>query len=452
MFLRIKTAALVLLCWLVLSANSCVDTIITFRIDHAQKISTTSGNLNAVLEDGDAFGSAIAPAGDLDDDDETDLAVGAPGDDDGGDDRGAVWIVYGNADGSAKSRVKISDTEGNFAGVLNDTDRFGSSITSLGDLDGDGIGDIAAGAPNDDDGGIDRGAVWVLFLNDDGSVRAHEKISSTSGGFTGVLDDADHFGTALAAIGDLDGDGITDLAVSATGDDDGGTDHGAVWILFMDANGTVKASSKISAFFGGFGGAIVRDTSFGDAITGLGDFNSDGFPDIAVGAPLDDTGGEDRGAVWMIYLNPDGTTRSYAKIAHGISGVENGIADGDHFGSSIAAIGDLDRNGTPDLAVGADHSSGGGAVWVLFMQDASNVSSQYKLSAVSTPVLAGLTDGDRFGSALTNIGDRDDNGSNDLVVGADGTGDGGVERGAVWTLFLMQPEIETKRKYFRFGD
>jgi hypothetical protein len=62
-------------------------------------------------------------------------------------------------------------------------------MTSLGDLDGDGVGDLAVGADLDDDGGLDRGAVWILFLNPNGTVKSHQKISDTQGGFTGTLDE-----------------------------------------------------------------------------------------------------------------------------------------------------------------------------------------------------------------------------------------------------------------------
>ncbi len=105
------------------------------------------------------------------------------------------------------SHQKISDTEGGFTGILEDRDRFGSSVTSLGDLDGDGVDDLAVGAPSDQNVAVNGGAVWVLFLNADGTVRAHQKISDTEGGFTGTLIDRDLFGISVASLGDLDGDG-----------------------------------------------------------------------------------------------------------------------------------------------------------------------------------------------------------------------------------------------------
>jgi hypothetical protein len=108
----------------------------------------------------------------------------------------------------------------------------------VGDLNRDGISDLAVGAVQDDDGGLDRGAVWILFLNGDGTVRSHQKISATEGGFGGTLAEDDLFGASVAPVGDHDGDGFTDLAVGAHGDDDGGLSRGAAWVLFLEGAAT----------------------------------------------------------------------------------------------------------------------------------------------------------------------------------------------------------------------
>jgi hypothetical protein len=129
------------------------------------------------------------------------------------------------------SHQKVSNTAGGFPGILDDGDLFGDSVASLGELDGDGVSDLAVGTRNDDDGGPNRGAVWVLFLNTDGTVKSHQKISDTEGDF---LDNADWFGISVASLGDLDGNGVDELGVGALFDDDGGTNTGAVWILFLD--------------------------------------------------------------------------------------------------------------------------------------------------------------------------------------------------------------------------
>jgi hypothetical protein len=154
-----------------------------------------------------------------------------------------------NPNGTVKAHQKISDTEGGFTGVLDANDHFGSTASSLGDLDGDGVVDIAVGADLDDDGGVDHGAVWILFLNANGTVKAHQKISETQGGFTGSLRDSDQFGI-VATLGDIDGDGVVDLAVGGSA---------GVWILFLDTDGTVLWNQKIDATNGGFTGALAAD-------------------------------------------------------------------------------------------------------------------------------------------------------------------------------------------------
>ena len=251
--------------------------------------------------------------GDLDGDGVTDLAIGAPGDDDGGSSRGAVWILFLNTDGTVKSHQKISDTQGSFTGVLDNYDKLGGcSVTNMGDMDGDGVTELAIGAIYDDDGGFDRGAVWILFLNTDGTVKSHQKISDTQGSFTGVLDEEDHVGWSAANMGDLDGDGVTDLAIGARFDDDGAigdNNRGAVWILFLNSDGTVKGHQKISDTQGSFIGVLDNYDIFGCSVTNLGDLDGDSVSDLATGAYGDDDGGTDRGAVWILFLNSDGTVR-----------------------------------------------------------------------------------------------------------------------------------------------
>ena len=135
---------------------------------------------------------------------------------------------------------------------LDDFDTFGNEIILIGDFDGDGITDLVVGASEDDDGGTDKGAVYILFLNDDATVKSYQKISDTAGNFSSGLNDNDTFGRDVSYIGDFNGDGITDLAVGAYKDDDGGTDKGAVYILFLKDDATVKSYQKISDTAGNF--------------------------------------------------------------------------------------------------------------------------------------------------------------------------------------------------------
>lgn len=428
--------------WLTMSGRSCTETTISTGVDSTQKISDSAGNFEGVLDDSDQFGSAIANIGDLEVDGVTDLAVGAPLDDDDGTDRGAIWILFMNDDGTVDIDQKISDTEGDFTGVLDDNDQFGSAVAELGDVNGDGILDIVAGAPLDDDGGTDRGAVWVLFMNTDGTVQSTQKISDIDGNFSGTLADSDQFGGAVANVGDLNNDGRPDIAVGARLADDGGGDRGAVWLLSLNTNGTVNTFQKISDTDGSFAGVIDDGDYFGSSIAGIGDLDADGIEDIVVGAIGDDDGGPDRGALWVLFMNADGSVRFEQKISETSGNFNGGLNDGNQFGSSVTGLGDLNGDGTIDIAAGADHDNDGGtsrgAVWIMYMKSSGEIISKIKISSTAGNFSGTLTDGTLFGNALDNFGDLDGDGITDIAVGAKLDDDGGIDRGAIWTLFMQE--------------
>ncbi|NWJ29052.1 FG-GAP repeat protein, partial [Marine Group I thaumarchaeote] len=121
--------------------------------------------------------------------------------------------------------VEINDSTTN-GPTLIDEDNFGYSVVNIGDLNGDGVNDIAVGARYDDEGGSNRGAIHIMFMNIDGSVDSTVEInSSTDNGPT--LTNSDYFGFSVANIGDLNGDGVNDIAVGAVNDD-------------MDENGNAR--------------------------------------------------------------------------------------------------------------------------------------------------------------------------------------------------------------------
>jgi len=405
-----------------------------------QKISDIEGNFLGELDDTERFGVAIASIGDLDGDGVTDLAIGASLDDDGGEDRGAVWILFLNPDGTVKANQKISSTEGNFTGILDDEDQFGYAIAFLGDTDGDDVGDIAVSSIRDDDGVSGAGAVWILFLNPDGTVKSHQKISNTEGSFTGILHTDNYFGFSIASLGDFDGDGAGDIAVGAHYDDDGGPVTGAVWLLFLNSDGTVKTHQKISDTEGDFTGYLEDYDCFGSSVTDLGDLDNDGVTDIVVGAFHDDDGGENRGAVWVLFLNADGTVKAHQKISDNKGNFTGSLSNEDTFGVSVASLGDLDGDGTTDIAVGSirDDDGGGnrGAVWLLFLNSDGTVKTHQKISDIEGGFEGILDNNDHFGLGAISLDGLDGNLIPNIAVGAIGDDDGGLDRGAVWILFL----------------
>ncbi|MBU0975707.1 MAG: DUF4215 domain-containing protein [Patescibacteria group bacterium] len=413
-----------------------------------QKISDTSGDFTGQLDAGDSFGSSVSSIGDLDNDGIQDLAVGAMRDDDGGSARGAVWTLFLNANGTVKASQKVSDTQGNFLGTLSNNDYFGRTVEYLDDLDGDTVQDIAVGAPFDAGNSTGEGSTWILFMNTDGTVKAYQEINDLQGGFTGGLTIGDSFGTSITNLDDLDLDGIQDIAVGVIKESNGlGGVAGGTWVLFLNSNGTVKSSQLISDTVGGFTGGLEQYDYFGISLENAGDFDGDGVQDIVIGATGGDHNSEAvsstnarREILWIIYLNTNGTVKGFEKLRNP-EGIFHGFLDGiDSFGAAATSVGDINGDGYEDLAVGAPGDDGGdwnqGAVWLLFLDENSNVITHQKISEIEGNFTGTLDLGDSFGTSVTNIGDLDNDGNTDIAVGAYLDDDGGSNRGAVWILFL----------------
>jgi len=334
-------------------------------VDSHQKISQTEGGNTPTLDTNDCFGRGVGTLGDLDGDGVTELVVGASGDDDGGADRGALYVLFLRLDGTVESYQKISDTEGGFTATLEEEDGFGWSVAAIGDLDGDDVTDLAAGACYDDDDGENCGAVYILFMNPDGTVKAHQKISALEGGFAGGLDVGDYFGYSVAGLGDFDGDSVPDLVVGVPEDDDGPkTDQGAIYILLLHPDGTVKAQQKVSAIEGGFTGDLGQYDEFGISVAALGDIDGDDVCDLVVGARSDDDGGSAHGAVYVLFLNADGTVKAHQKISDTEGNFTAVLSDLYYFGTSVTALGDLNEDGVMDMVAGRRSS----VAYVLFLQ------------------------------------------------------------------------------------
>lgn len=346
------------------------DLLRTLRIGDA-----AGGFQGHLLDDDDGFGSAVTRIGDLDGNGVDELAVGAPRDDDGGADRGAVWILFRGAGGKVLRAQKISSTQGLFQGALDDGDSFGHAIACVGDLDGNGLSEIAVGAPGDDDGGSvifpdpSVGAVWILYLRRDGKVGKHAKISATTGELAGPLNELDRFGSAIAPMGDFGGDGTVDIATAgAVPDPITFEPIGYAIVAFMDADGTIATATELQQPAG------AKD-AFGSSITSIPDIDGDGFQELVIGAHRYDGSGSNRGAVWIAYMLPAGIVKSYSRIDDNSSAFEPDLADGDALGFSVHGLGDDDGDGDgqPDLFVGAIGDNGfgqdRGAVWRLSLSD-----------------------------------------------------------------------------------
>lgn len=408
----------------------------TIQNDH--EIDNTTYNFNLDIDD--RFGVAVDAIGDLNNDGVTDIVVGANGDDDGGTDRGAVYVLFMNNDNTVNSFQKISATEGNFGGTLQNGGRFGTSVAFIGDYDNDSKPEIAVGAELSNDGGTEHGEFWIIELNTDGTVNDQAKISETSGNFNGTLDDNASFGSAIDNIGDLNNDGVDDLVVGSRRSDGGGTREGAVWVLFMNANWTVSSHQQISTVAGNFGGSLDDDDYFGCGVTNMGDFDGDGITDIVVGAYRDDGGGTNTGSVWFVYLNTDGTAKGFDKIRPNAAGFNVTLNNDARFGMRMDNCDDVDGDGISDLIVSCAaenvNFTQDGSSYLLLLNSDATVKTIYKIAKGSNGFNGDIQDGDFFGRSVACISSTT---GSELKVGIgaiyneEGTGQ---EKGAVWVMDL----------------
>lgn len=373
--------------------------------------SGTSAGASAVLRGASGaaseLGASVACAGDLDGDGYADLAVGSPR----AGDAGRVEVFFGGPDAIPESGARsIAIDAPSDGGSL-----FGSAIAGAGDVDGDGYGDLVVAAAGE---GVTPGRFHVYRGRADGVETTPARTVVGSG----------RFASALAGAGDVDGDGLADLAVGAYA---AGSMTGEVQIFLGSASGIGAIASFTIA-------GVAPTGRFGFSVAWAGDLNGDGFADLAVGAPDTEVSGMPQvGSVLVFYGSPAGPSASPDATLAGVS------SGGGFFGHSVAGMGDGDGDGIDELAVGAFGVAERAGRVSVFMGSESGLVTTMR-TTVDGPFGAG---GD-FGWALASAGDVDRNGRDDLVVGAPGvearSGRAYVFRGAVAGGISTTPLVEMR--------
>lgn len=374
----------------------------------------SQANLPGTPEAGDGFGASLT-TGDFDHDGYWDLAVGAPGEDDGpGTPSGIVQIVYGGANG-------LSATGSTFltlamAGADEPSLQFPTSLAA-GDLDGDGYADLAVGAADTTCTSSSctgsGGDVVAYYGSASGLTAAGSQVwNQDSDGVLDTSESDDRFGETLE-IGDFDGDGVGDVAIGVPGERVAvGLDNfgeGAVAVLYGTPTGlSADGNQRWDEDSPGVPGMPEQVGMFGAALAS-GDFDGDGADDLAIGAPFRDVSSAFSAGLVVVLRGSagDGLTSTGAqRLTQASAGVPSKPEQDDEFGTALAAA-DYGRSGRDDLAIGAPgeevrHVWGAGMVNVLYGRATglSAINAQgWSQASLGVPGKPGQTDA--FGSSLT---------------------------------------------------
>lgn len=312
------------------------------------------------------------PAGDLNGDGTADLVVGIYHEDVGAEENaGSVNTIFGSPNGLTTAGAEFVNQDLGLIDTAEAWDSFGRDL-ALGDFNGDGLADRAIGVHWEDFSGLLRpGAVHVLYSGIGSPALPEQFWTQANATGASIPEEWDIFGCALAS-GDFNGDGYDDLAVGSAGEDVNTTEGaGAVVVLFGTESGLVGTGSQwwISSFLDG---ELQEGATFGDRLV-AGDFDADGFDDLAISAPHYQLGEVDNaGAVFIAYGGTAGLeNRSSADLWYqGRYGIEDEPETYDRFGRSLASA-DFNCDGFDDLAIGVPEEDIGaignaGAFHVLY--------------------------------------------------------------------------------------
>ena len=346
----------------------------------------------------DRFGCAVAPAGDVNGDGYADVIVGAdafgtPGD------AGKAYVFHGSPSGLTGT----ASEPGWSATGIDNLGKAGRAVAGVGDVNGDGYGDIIVGSPDELGTNGRRGCAYLFH--------------GSAAGITGTMTNpawkgegeaiGNAFGWALAGAGDVNGDGFADVLI---GDVKANSDNGKVYAFHGSPAGIAGTPATADWVLDG-----GQDAWLGYSVAGVGDVNGDGYDDVAIGAPVLQ-GTQSTATVYVVHGGPFGLTGTLATVACTIRSTTF-----DHLGDSVAGAGDVNGDGYADVLAGAplwnSATTNDGRAFVFFGGPDGITSSIVE----DRWVVDGMAREDQLGDCVAGGGDIDGDGFSDLLVGRPGT-------------------------------